>query len=372
MKGLPSDLNQRCFNLFLDCEYFDSFETLRSFCESFQELTALSRQLKKADSKWDLVDRNLSTISNNYHDIYNWILPIFIEKLQERYKIRQDPLWRKFQNLHSEIINLSIVETSPQSDLKPEANPKGEPFYYLAADEKVLNSARAVARVSTLRNSNKSPDKVLTETGTAWLVTPNLVLTCRHVIESVYPQWECNRFHDCDVDIKEEIQNKIKKNVVLTFNYKQPSQGIEYGVEQLEDDNIDLDYAVLRLCDRKDHPLKNMGFLQLDINAPLTSQLKLHVIQHPKGQPQQRSVGDFVKYASNNKQILHNAPTEGGTSGAPVLNLTNCQVVALHIGENENKALRTATLISAILSDMEQNNSTLYQEILAVQSTHQH
>jgi V8-like Glu-specific endopeptidase len=109
--------------------------------------------------------------------------------------------------------------------------------------------------------------------------------------------------------------------------------------------------------------------LKLDADIPLTLQTQLYVIQHPKGQPQQRSAG-FFKSASD-FNILHSAPTEEGTSGAPVLNVTNSRVVALHKGENDTEKLREATLIGAILNDLRQNRPELYKEIMTVQNPHQ-
>jgi hypothetical protein len=70
-------------------------------------------------------------------------------------------------------------------------------------------------------------------------------------------------------------------------------------------------------------------------------------------------------------KIFHNAPTEPGTSESPVLNVTNFRVVALHNGERESEKLREATTIKAILADLKQHRSELYDEILAVQTTNQ-
>ena len=156
----------------------------------------------------------------------------------------------------------------------------------------------------------------------------------------------------------------------MTFDFTQPGEGIEYGLEQLEHEDVNLDYALLRLRDREDSPLEKRGFLKLDADVPLTLQTSLYVIQHPKGLPQQRSSGFFVESTSLTK-ILHNAPTEGGTSGAPVLNVTNFRVVALHNGEDEAEHLRQAITIKAILADLKQHNPKLYDEIVAEQNPNQ-
>ncbi len=254
------------------------------------------------------------------------------------------------------------TDTTTSKKLLIEVNPKGEPMPYIAADEKLLACARAVARVSVPKIVNGNMRKI--PTGTGWLVTPELALTCWHVIEARDPKRE-------PLIAASDLQKQIA-NSVFTFDFTQAGEGIEYGVVQLEYDNLELDYAVLRLHDRQDFPLQEQEFLKLDTDIPLTRQTQLYVIQHPRGQPQQRSAGFFKKFVpKSNVNILHSAPTEEGTSGAPVLNVTNWGVVALHKGENDTEKLREATLIGAILNDLRQNRLELYEEIMRYQNPHQ-
>ncbi|GET39957.1 trypsin-like serine peptidase [Microseira wollei] len=205
-------------------------------------------------------------------------------------------------------------------------------------------------------------DKVPTvPTGTAWLVTPELAFTCWHVIEA--------RSYREDWISESDIQAQLA-NTLLFFDNILPGQGTEYGVKKLEHYNRDLDYALLRLKD-EDSSLESRGFLNLETNqnAPLTVQTQLFVIQHPKGEPKQGSSGYFVKIAPDTNCILYNAPTDKGTSGSPVLKINNWQVIALHNGEKKNEALREATLISHILSDLKQNRLQLYEEIMKAQKS---
>jgi V8-like Glu-specific endopeptidase len=252
----------------------------------------------------------------------------------------------------------TLPESVPAVRFGQEANPQGESMFFLAVDEKLLTCARSVARVSIPKIIDGRMEQVPVPTGTGWLVTPELALTCWHVIEA-RGRWD---YPISELDLQEQIGNGL-----LTFNNALPGRGVEYKIEKLEYYNPDLDYALLRLQERAARPLQQWGFLRLDEDEPVTVQTKLLVIQHPKGQPQQRSEGYFVKLASDTNRILHNAPTEQGTSGAPVLKVNNWQVVALHNGENEAEQLREATLISAILSDLRQNRKELHSEISEAQ-----
>jgi len=100
---------------------------------------------------------------------------------------------------------------------------------------------------------------------------------------------------------------------------------------------------------------------------PLTLQTRLYIIQHPKGQPQQSSSGSFIQCKQGQpERIFHTAPTEEGTSGAPVINVVNWRAVALHNQRDNDLELYEATLLKYILSHIQQTQPRLYQEIMNV------
>ncbi|MEA5468289.1 trypsin-like peptidase domain-containing protein [Spirulina sp. 06S082] len=244
----------------------------------------------------------------------------------------------------------------PNSSFEHEANPQNELMSSLAADEQLVNCSHSVARVSIPKIIDGKMQN--SSTGTAWLITPQLALTCWHVIEA-RGRWD-------DPINNSDLQEQIKHGLLIFGNIL-PNQGVEYKIKKLEYYSCDLDYALLRLQDRESS-LQQWRFLTLSEDEPVTIQTKLLVIQHPKGQLKQRSEGYFIKLGSDSNRILHNASTEQGTSGSPVLKVSNWQVVALHNGENDSEHLREATLICAILSDLKQNDKKLYSEIMECQN----
>ncbi|WP_373529364.1 serine protease [Nostoc sp.] len=366
---INSELYQRLKKALLRCEQFDNTQQLRSFFESNERLEPWQDSLPSyTTSRSGFVEAVIGFLIKNYRgNPKENVLVILVKLLAKNINIadsRHQTLAELAQELETVLSknpdSKPEIEVTTKTDFKPEANSKGEAFSPIILSEKLLTCARAVAHISVSKIVNGNTNKV--PTGTGWLVTPKLALTCWHVIEA---RGDRDGLVD-DYNLQQQIKNSI-----LTFDYTQFAQGIQYGVEKCEYKNYDLDYAVLRIGDRNDHPLENRGFLKLDRYAPLTKVLQLYVIQHLKGQPQHASTGFFVENdVSNNKQILHSAPTEKGTSGAPVLNVNNCQVVALHNGEDTNKGFRKATLISAILSDLESNCSNLYKEIVTAQTTY--
>ena len=372
MPGIPPEIYPRLKQALSDCPQFRDSDRLIDFFDGNDEIKPWSNELKKASSRGEQAERVIGYLVNQYrNNTKENVLLILLRLLKDQIPSIQ-PLHQTLSGLLQELTpilsgassNSNVVpfptqtninlQSLPKAELALEANPKGEPIRFIVADEKLLNCARAVARVSVTQIVSGSMNKI--PTGTGWLVTQNLALTCWHVIEA--------RGSNSGLIHASDLQKQIA-NSTFTFDFTQPGEGIEYGIDRLEHKDVNLDYALMRLRDRPDFPLKKWGFLKLDTDVPLTLQTQLYVIQHPKGQPQQHSSGFFVKEASNTK-ILHNSPTDPGTSGAPVLNFINSRVVALHNGERESDKLREATTIKAILADLKQHRSELYDEILAV------
>ncbi|WP_353932195.1 serine protease [Okeanomitos corallinicola TIOX110] len=373
MPGIPENIYPRLWRTLSNCDQFRTNDRLIDFFDSNDLLKAWCNNLPETNSRDERAQRVIAYLDDEYrNDTKENVLMILLHLLKKQI----DPVKELHQTL-SELIqelepilapksnsksNLVVLHNNPSlNDLrKAEANPKGEPMFYIAGDEKLLNCARAVARVTVPKIVNGKMKKI--PTGTGWLVTSELALTCWHVIEARDPKREPPISAS---DLQKQIANSV-----FTFDFTQAGVGIEYGLVQMEHDNLELDYAVVRLRDRQDSPLQRRRFLGLDADIDFKLVTQLYVIQHPKGQPQQRS-GGFYKSDLDSNRILHSAPTEEGTSGAPVLNVTNFQVVALHNGENETQKLREATKIQAILSDLQHNRPKLYNEIIAAQSQNQ-
>lgn len=377
MPGIPPEIGPRLRQALSDCAQFQSHDRLFNFFDANEPLKPWRDDLPEVNNRADRAERVIGfLVHQKRSDTQENVLLILLRLLKDQI----DPIKPLHQTLsdllqklatvlsdsqtYSNVVSFSQknhtnLEILPKAELALEANPKGEPMRFIAVDEKLLNCSRAVARVSVTQMVSGKMNKI--PTGTGWLVTPNLVLTCWHVIEA--------RDSNSGLIRASDLQKQIA-NSTFTFDFTQPGEGIEYGIDRLEHEDVNLDYALLRLCDRPDCLLEKRGFLKLDADVPLTLQTQLYVIQHPKGQQQQHSGGFFVKEASNTK-ILHNAPTDPGTSGAPVLNVINFRVVALHNGENEAEKLREATTIKAILADLKQHRPELYDEIVTVQNPNQ-
>ncbi|HEY9075867.1 MAG TPA: serine protease [Anaerolineaceae bacterium] len=230
--------------------------------------------------------------------------------------------------------------------MKPEANPESQPMTHIAADEIMLERARAICEVRVM---GASPQDAVT--GTGFLLSPHLLLTCWHL------------FAGEALDNAPAALQKKAQDALFTFGYTQVVKGVQYRASSVAYCSPELDAILVRLVDRRDHPLQMWGFLPIERDLPLTHQTELVILQHPFGQPLQRSSGFFMRRSTVPNRILYSSPTGAGSSGSPVVNRASWKVAALHCGENRDENLREGILLSAILDDLQKTAPVVYQEL---------
>jgi len=342
-----------------NCEEFHSPRQISSIF-LIEDLRPWRDGLPEANNLRERVDLIISYLASQRRSNGENVLVLFLLNLSKRYD-PNDERHRELKSLASQIEMPSVSQNNKPESKSMEANPSAAAMSYILENEKIQTCAHSVALVGIPRFVEGKQETE--STGTAWLITPYLALTCRHVIESLYFPLEVSRDPD---DLQKQVANTL-----LTFDYVIPGNGSQYRVSALEYpvfDSQSLDYAILRIIDRKDAPLSDRGYLQIDPDAQLTIITSLGIIQHPLGQPQKIAFGNFKRRSNNPGCILYNTPTGEGTSGAPVINTANFRVVALHIGENDSVHLREGLLLSNILSDLKEHKMDLYKEIVDCQN----
>lgn len=180
--------------------------------------------------------------------------------------------------------------------------------------------------------------------GTGVLVGNDLVLTNQHVRERLMHD---NASPACRFDYRQLAGSVAVRDGTLVgapggadtwvaWRPYAPSDVVEGGRQPTADE---LDYALLRLVDRVSHfPTgrsdalsagQPRGHFQLLPTAlPLAVDEDIFVLQHPAGSPQKLAVGR-AQYSAGPLRTAHDAPTEGGTSGSPCLDVL-LQLRALH------------------------------------------
>lgn len=175
-----------------------------------------------------------------------------------------------------------------------------------------------------------------TFTCTAFLVTPEIMLTNQHCIAS----------------------NAEAKSTKVDFDFDVPGPPGEVGeLMELLDSSFELDYAVVRLKEASSRPP-----LELDVVRP-DDDAQLLIIQHPGGQPKQISLADcsvdgvlVEGRGADMTDFGHQCDTLGGSSGSPVFDFADRKVVGLHhlgIDEGSNKLFNRAAHIELVLEDLD-------------------
>jgi inactive STAND len=90
VKGLSTTLYTSCNSIFLQCDQFDHYDRLRSFCRGHEELHSLTFILKSANNQQELYELNLPLLVETNHGTYGWIFPHFLKALKEVYKEGDD------------------------------------------------------------------------------------------------------------------------------------------------------------------------------------------------------------------------------------------------------------------------------------------
>jgi endonuclease G len=186
--------------------------------------------------------------------------------------------------------------------------------------ERGLLAARAVCRVIVSADFGSG-----TSFGTGFLVSPRLMITNNHVINSV----EQARQTSVQFGYEINVNGRIKQGETFALT---PEEAFFTAPE--------LDFtlvAVAETSDEGDASLSEFGFLRLD---PTLHKIELTefvtIIQHPDGSPKQIAIrenkvlqiGDQQDHLRNNF-LWYASDTAPGSSGSPVLN-DNWQVVAVH------------------------------------------
>ncbi|WP_099070335.1 DNA/RNA non-specific endonuclease [Nostoc linckia] len=181
-------------------------------------------------------------------------------------------------------------------------------------------AARAVCRiwVGDIFGSNGS-------WGTGLLVSPRLLITNHHVIESVDAAMRASAQFGYEMDISGRIREGKAFELTPTEAFITDSE---------------LDFTLVAVAEKSDDgeaSLADYGFLRLDPTLHKVEPLEfVTIIQHPDGQPKQIAIREnkVLKIGDNQDALTDNflwyaSDTAPGSSGSPALN-DNWQVVAIH------------------------------------------
>ncbi len=187
--------------------------------------------------------------------------------------------------------------------------------------------------------------------GTGFLIGPDRVLTCKHVVGSVPASGITLRF-DYYVTTDGKTTPGVEVNLApggILAESPPTTKEEETGGSSDDPRPADcLDFALLRLASSVGEaprfgavgPGAARGWIPVPTAAPTLAQGDLvFVMQHPMGAPMKLSLGveptGFRGLNANATRFNHGVNTLGGSSGSPCLD-RNWKLVALHHGANSN------------------------------------
>ena len=202
--------------------------------------------------------------------------------------------------------------------------------------------------------------------GTGWLVTPQLLMTNRHVVRA--------RVSGDPEPAAADIALQVAGTTVKFDFDGAGSAGTDAAVASLEasDSVTELDFAVLRLTVPQDRDPLQL-FTDPVPFAPGAS-LPVNVIQHPDGQPKRDAFSNNLESAVDDTTVRYFTDTNNGSSGAPVFD-DDWRVVALHRGSvrvqgvnfqgRSTAVINIGSQMAAILAKIKAANPPLWEEIAA-------
>lgn len=184
--------------------------------------------------------------------------------------------------------------------------------------------------------------------GTGFLVGADLVLTNYHVVERIHSGAARPQDVRCWFDYRQALDGTVptKKKplqVGLAANWlvdHQPPSRFDWDPAFGEAHESESDYAIVRLAeavgdlpiggDTVDPEAQPRGWIDAAGDVPvLTAGNQVFLLQHPKGEPLQLTVGTVVEFNHAGTRVRYDANSKDGSSGSPVFD-ADLNLVALH------------------------------------------
>jgi hypothetical protein len=240
--------------------------------------------------------------------------------------------------------DLGLTITGPRLD-----NPTGKPFEeIILANAKFLNLAILRTKLPLLEGQVCWVD-IPGGGGTGFLVGPDLVLTNDHVIQSLQEGKAMWQDVKCRFDYKQAIdgttldrkkQTEVALDTTNPLVDNRPPSQFDWNPTLGDAGPEEIDCALLRLAENVgdtpvgggmgDPQAQRRGWINATVTPPpLAAGNQVFLLQHPKGEPLQLSIGTVKEFNVSGTRLRYDANSKDGSSGSPCFNV-DLQLVALH------------------------------------------
>jgi hypothetical protein len=175
--------------------------------------------------------------------------------------------------------------------------------------------------------------------GTGFLVGPDVVLTCRHVVEAAVANQVAGGAIGCLFDLWRDSSNRDSAGVRTYLRDAFADWHVTSGTSGART----LDYALLRVAEVPPSAGGgSRGFIAMPTTAPLfPPDNPILILQHPRGGPLKLALDTSAVLADQTDamRIRYTTNTDSGSSGSPCFDL-GWNLVALHNGTDPTSAGR--------------------------------
>ena len=217
------------------------------------------------------------------------------------------------------------------------------------AHAKFINPVSLREKMATLEGQVCWVSLAVGRGGTGFLVGPDLVVTNQHVIKPITDGQVRWQDVTCRFDYKQAIDGsglgRLKETVVALAGPgwlvdSRPPSVADWKAALSEAGPEETDCAVIRLAakvgdlpvggDTVDEKAAPRGWIAVQAAPPaMTVGNQVLLLQHPKGEPLQLSIGAVKAFNAAGTRMRHDANSKDGSSGSPLFDV-DLQLVGLH------------------------------------------
>ncbi|GGP99953.1 trypsin-like peptidase domain-containing protein [Streptomyces roseolilacinus] len=263
-----------------------------------------------------------------------------------------------------------VLADRPVPELKEEIVHRDDtvPFGFLRGGDA---AGAAVARVKVPPYEGGEPlqPNGFPHSGTAWLVTPDLLVTNHHVVNARTASGGRRALAGPE-DLLLQARGARAR-----FDYESDdTETEEAAVRELAAHDAELDYAVLRLAEPSTRPVLRLAGRTLRVAAG--DVVAVNIIQHPGGAPKRVALRNNLVFRADDRDLHYFTDTRSGSSGSPVLT-DDWRVVALHRGTRrvedvsfqgrDTAFVNVGTQFTAVMAHLAEHAPRVHAEIEAAQ-----
>ena len=146
-------------------------------------------------------------------------------------------------------------------------------------------------------------------------------------------------------------EKDIQPGQTIKFSINNDSKEYKILIDNTRKTYTDESYDVTFIEIKEKDEIDEKSFFNIDEQifkektCEIFNNCKIFILHYPKGVEIETSNGIIKSISEDNKTIYHYCYTSGGSSGSPIINKANFQVIGIHKGEKKEMNFNVGTLL---------------------------